>query len=90
MSKRLRPSWRRLARCSDEYTTKRQLRAGLASIRALQARYDIDCGEVYGHGELQTDRAAFEGATLTRLARETCPTQVAETAQQTSNPSESR
>ena len=75
----LRPRWRRFYTCAQEFTTERQLRAGLALIRALQAQYGIDCGEVYGHGELQTDRASFEGATLTRLARTTCPTQVAGT-----------
>lgn len=68
----LRPSWRRWGMCAEEYVTEAQLKAGLALIRAIQERYDIPCAEVYGHGDLQSDRASFEGATLTRMARETC------------------
>lgn len=68
----LAPNWRRWAMCSGEYLTDKQLQAGLAVIRALQQRFNIACGEVYGHGDLQTDRASFEGATLTRLARAGC------------------
>ena len=68
----LRPNWRRLTTCTGEYVTPEQLEAGLAVIRALQKRYEIPCDAVFGHGQLQTDRAPFEGGTLTRLARETC------------------
>jgi N-acetyl-anhydromuramyl-L-alanine amidase AmpD len=68
----LMPNWWRQRGCSGEYVTRAQLGAGLAVIRALQARFDIACEEVYGHGDLQTDRARFEGATLTRLARAGC------------------
>ncbi len=69
----LMPDWRRRHGCSGEYVTRAQLEAGLAVVRALQARFDMACDEVYGHGELQTDRADFEGATLTRMARDGCP-----------------
>jgi hypothetical protein len=41
-------------------------------IRALQARYGMRCTEVYGHGDLQTDRQSFEGYRLSRLARAAC------------------
>ena len=73
----LRPKWRGSAACSAEYSTEAQLKAGLAVIRALQERYDIPCKEVYGHGQLQTDRQNFEGGMLTRIARGTCPEVVA-------------
>ena len=59
--------------CSGEYLTRAQRRAGLDLIRAIQAKFDIPCGEVYGHGELQTDRRNFEGKTLTDMARASCP-----------------
>jgi hypothetical protein len=68
----LRPNWRRWHMCGDEFVTRRQLTAGLAVIRALQEKFDIPCDQVFGHGELQHDRAAFEGATLTALARDAC------------------
>ena len=68
----LAPNWRRWAACSREYLTEAQLKAGLALIRAIGDRFNIPCVEVYGHGDLQTDRARFEGATLTRLARAAC------------------
>ena len=69
----LRPNWRRLTTCTGEYISDAQLAAGLAVIRALQERYDMPCDAVFGHGQLQTDRAPFEGATLTALARAGCP-----------------
>lgn len=68
----LRPNWRRLTTCTGEYATPEQLDAGLAVIRALQQRYEIPCDAVFGHGQLQTDRAPFEGETLTQLARAGC------------------
>ncbi len=68
----LRPNWRRWHMCSGEYITNRQLAAGLAVIRALQDRYEMDCNDVYGHGQLQSDRAPFEGAKLVSLARMDC------------------
>lgn len=66
------PRWGNMRRCSRETPTNAQLEAGLAVIRALQRRFGMACGEVYGHGDLQTDRDSFEGATLTRLARLAC------------------
>ena len=76
----LRPNWRRLTTCTGEYATPEQLDAGLAVIRALQQRYEIPCDAVFGHGQLQTDRAPFEGETLTQLARAGCadPEKIAE------------
>ncbi len=68
----LRPNWRRWGRCGGEYITPAQLRAGLALVHAIQKRFGIACDQVYGHGDLQTDRASYEGATLTRLSRATC------------------
>ena len=68
----MRPDWRNWRRCTEEYITPAQLEAGLAVIRALQTRYGMKCEEVYGHGDLQTDRESFEGYRLSRLARESC------------------
>ncbi|MEM7775205.1 MAG: peptidoglycan recognition family protein [Pseudomonadota bacterium] len=59
-------------KCSRETVSGAQLNAGLAIIRKLREQFDIPCREVYGHGELQTDRWTFEGQTLTRLARADC------------------
>jgi len=58
--------------CNGEYLTPAQTRAGLDLIRAIQENFEIPCVEVYGHGELQTDRLDFEGATLTKMARASC------------------
>ncbi|MEL6297713.1 MAG: peptidoglycan recognition family protein [Pseudomonadota bacterium] len=67
----LRPDWRRFG-CSGEFATREQLDAGFAVIKALQDRFGIACREVYGHGDLQTDRKSFEGRALTRKARASC------------------
>ncbi len=74
----MRPRWSALRNCSDEFVTKAQLKAGLAVIEALQAHFKIKCEEVYGHGDLQTDRLNFEGLTLSRLARDACSEDVAD------------
>ncbi|MEL6289739.1 MAG: hypothetical protein AAFQ35_13290, partial [Pseudomonadota bacterium] len=55
-----------------EFVTAAQLGAGLALIKALQARYRLPCHAVFGHGDLQTDRATFEGATLRDRVRAGC------------------
>ena len=68
----MRPNLRTWRYCSEEFVTGKQLEAGLAVIRALQARYGMRCTEVYGHGDLQTDRQNFEGYRLSRLARAEC------------------
>ena len=68
----MRPNWRAWHLCSEEFVSDEQLDAGLAVIRALQARYGMRCTEVYGHGDLQTDRQSFEGYRLSRLARAGC------------------
>ncbi len=68
----MRPNFRTWRYCSEEFVTHKQLEAGLAVIRALQARYGMRCAEVYGHGDLQTDRQSFEGYRLSRLARAGC------------------
>ncbi|MEO1719619.1 MAG: peptidoglycan recognition family protein [Pseudomonadota bacterium] len=70
------PTWGAWRRCARETPTSAQLAAGMAVIDALRARYAIPCRAVYGHGELQTDRRAFEGKTLTRQARRACGTAV--------------
>ena len=74
----MRPNWKNWRHCTDEYTTKAQLKAGLAVIHALQSRYKMKCPEVYGHGDLQTDRLPFEGYRLSRLARKSCGDKIAE------------
>lgn len=58
--------------CVREEITAAQLQAGLAAGRAILARYDIPCGAVYGHGDLQHDRASFEGALATAALRAEC------------------
>ena len=68
----MRPNWRAWHLCSEEFVSDEQLEAGLAVIRALQTRYGMSCLEVYGHGDLQTDRRNFEGYRLSRLARAAC------------------
>ena len=68
----MRPNFRTWRHCSEEFVTEKQLQAGLAVISALQARYGMRCREVYGHGDLQTDRQHFEGYRLSRLARAEC------------------
>ena len=68
----MRPDWKAWRRCTEEFITKRQLRAGLAVIRALQEKFAIKCEAVYGHGDLQFDRLNFEGVRLSRLSRQVC------------------
>ncbi|HUS97233.1 MAG TPA: peptidoglycan recognition family protein [Hyphomicrobiaceae bacterium] len=68
----LRPDWNAWDRCRKEFLTRRQVDAGLAVIKAIREKYSLPCGEVYGHGDLQTDRQSFEGVTLSRLARQAC------------------
>ncbi|MGI9479339.1 MAG: peptidoglycan recognition protein family protein, partial [Hyphomicrobiaceae bacterium] len=74
----MRPDWRVWRRCSEEFVTKAQLRAGLAVIRALQAKFEMHCAAVFGHGDLQFDRRSFEGVRLSRLARRVCAIEAAE------------
>jgi hypothetical protein len=59
-------------RCTNETPSSAQIESGLAVIAALQSRYTIPCGAVFGHGELQTDRKSFEGQTLSQLHRRRC------------------
>ncbi|MEL6921181.1 MAG: peptidoglycan recognition family protein [Pseudomonadota bacterium] len=66
------PKWGNWKRCARETPSPEQLEAGLAVVRALQTRFNLECAEVYGHGDLQTDRDTFEGRTLSRLARDLC------------------
>ena len=74
----MRPDWRVWRRCSEEFVTKAQLRAGLAVIRALQEKFEMQCDAVFGHGDLQFDRRSFEGVRLSRLARRVCAIEAAE------------
>jgi hypothetical protein len=71
------PKWRNIRDCARETPSAKQLEAGLIVIRALQARFQIPCEAVYGHGDLQTDRKRFEGRTLSRTARDGCASQPA-------------
>lgn len=64
-------------RCVSESLTQAQKASGKQLIKALQARYGIKCRAVFGHGELQTDRADFEGQTLTNELRADCRQDVA-------------
>ena len=58
--------------CRSDVVTSRQATAASALVATLQQRFVMGCREVYGHGELQTDRAPFEGITLTRAIRGAC------------------
>lgn len=60
--------------CSRETVTAAQLAAASAAVLAIQQRFSIACGEVYGHGDLQHDRQSFEGATVSRHLRALCGT----------------
>ena len=68
----MRPDWRARGRCVSEFITDKQLRAGLAVVRALQDKFGMACGAVWGHGDLQFDRQSFEGVRLSRLSRRVC------------------
>ena len=57
--------------CVKEEITPEQKQAGIALIAALKERYSLGC-LVYGHGEVQGDRAVFEGSTMAQHIRETC------------------
>lgn len=59
-------------RCSAENLTTAQLEAGVAVVKAMMRRYGIDCGSVYGHGDLQTDREQGEGAMIRDRIRQEC------------------
>lgn len=59
-------------RCNADTPTSAQIESGMAVIAALQQRFAIPCAAVYGHGEMQTDRKSFEGATLTARHRRRC------------------
>jgi N-acetylmuramoyl-L-alanine amidase len=72
----MRPDWKAWQRCTQEFATPHQLRAGAIVIRALQARFSMKCAEVYGHGDLQYDRESFEGVLLSRLVREACAAKI--------------
>lgn len=74
----MRPDWRAWSRCSGEFVTKKQLRAGLAVVRALQQKFEMKCDQVFGHGDLQFDRRSFEGVRLSRLSRRVCELERAE------------
>lgn len=68
----MRPRWGEWQRCSEEFVTGAQLEAGMAVIEALQAKFELRCEEVYGHGDLQFDRESFEGFRLSRMVRAGC------------------
>lgn len=53
-----------ITRCLREEVTPAQLAAGLAAARAVIDRFGIACDRIAAHGDIQTDRAAFEGSTL--------------------------
>jgi N-acetyl-anhydromuramyl-L-alanine amidase AmpD len=59
-------------RCHEETPTQAQIESGLAVVKSLQRMYGMSCGQVYGHGDLQTDRKSFEGVTLARRAVDDC------------------
>ncbi|MEQ1698118.1 MAG: peptidoglycan recognition family protein, partial [Hyphomicrobiaceae bacterium] len=58
--------------CIWEDLTPQQVQAGLAVVEAIRSRFGIACEDVYGHGELQHDREAFEGQMVAVLTRAKC------------------
>jgi len=65
-------------KCLTERITHKQRTSALEVIKELRDRYSIPCTEVFGHGELQTDRLAFEGLTIATLVRSICPSIIAQ------------
>lgn len=63
--------------CAHETVTGAQVAAALAVIKQLRTRFKIDCRAIYGHGDLQTDRQAHEGATVKAAALATCDAETA-------------
>ncbi len=59
-------------RCAREQLTGAQIRAGKAVVKALQRKLKLPCTAIYGHGEMQRDRATFEGSTLAEIVRSGC------------------
>lgn len=62
--------------CGREHIPALQRRAALAVVRAVQTRFGIPCTEVYGHGDMQTDRQSIEGKTISRLRRAECKSEL--------------
>ncbi|MEQ8822739.1 MAG: peptidoglycan recognition family protein [Filomicrobium sp.] len=58
--------------CTGWDATAAQEAATIASIKALQDRFDLPCQNVWGHGELQHDRRSYEGTELAERMRAEC------------------
>ena len=58
--------------CETEVISPEQREATLAVIRALQAKYNLPCDAIWGHGEMQTNRLPFEGRTIATEVRARC------------------
>ena len=58
--------------CRREWITPAQWAAAIATIKALQDRFQLPCNAIIGHGELQTDRNHFEGQLLTQAIKRGC------------------
>lgn len=63
--------------CDHETLTPQQYKIGREVVDALIKRFGIGCQNVWGHGELQTDRHAFEGAAIAEATRSKCEFSVA-------------
>ncbi len=57
--------------CVGEKVTTEQMEAGKDLIAALKNRYGLGC-LIFGHGEMQHDRAEFEGSTMAKHIRSRC------------------
>ena len=57
--------------CVGEEVTPEQMAAGKDLIAALKDRYNLGC-LIFGHGEMQSDRAIYEGATMAQHIRNQC------------------
>jgi hypothetical protein len=55
--------------CREETLTPEQIEAGVIVVTWMMARFQISKDRVFGHGELQSDRASFEGSTVVRAVR---------------------
>lgn len=68
----LKPGGAITEQCSHEHVTAPQQEAAAAVARVILKRWSIPCDRIWGHGDLQVDRAEFEGSTMRTMMRTEC------------------
>lgn len=58
--------------CRQETVTPAQVEAAVAAVAALRRRFGLPCSAIAGHGDLQTDRASFEGRAIVEAVAASC------------------